>query len=189
MNVVIYRLEKEDCWKLVNSAGEICILDELPSFYDVLEFRNSKGEIAKWQLEYFLAARRDDPYWFYGELRKPLAPTKIETPKNTYQVFVSHSSAKRFFRRAFAYVGLYAEIFSALCRWMSTDTKAKWRSFVTMNLVWTGYLPPPKNVARHVFASHQRENIQRCLRVSPRALEAVRRQLNPDSDEYKSLGS
>lgn len=52
MKVEIYRMS-EDCWRLVNAIGEICLLDQLPAFFEVLDFRNSAGDIVKYKLLFF----------------------------------------------------------------------------------------------------------------------------------------
>lgn len=96
---------------------------------------------------------------------------------------------KFFFLRAVAYVGLYAEIFSATCRWLSYvpsgwSRRSRWKSFVTEALVAAFYLPPPppaltpsQIVAREerkTFHLSQPQNIQRCLRANAKILAIVR---------------
>lgn len=89
---------------------------------------------------------------------------------------------KHFFLRAVAYAGLYAEIFSALCRWVSRPDcwgkRKPWRTVVTEALVAARYLPPTseevkaQEVQRRINCEHealtwqaaQPETIQTCLK-------------------------
>lgn len=89
---------------------------------------------------------------------------------------------KRFFLRSLSYVGLYAEILSALCRWVSRPDcwgyRKPWRTVVTRSLVAAGYLPPTREeieaaqAQRQIVSEHealtwiakQPETIQTCLK-------------------------
>lgn len=85
---------------------------------------------------------------------------------------------KRFFLCAVAYAGLYAEIFSASCRWLTTPRRTPWKSFVTKSLVTAGYLHPTaeevaakklqqdivEKFGEQYFHSKQPETIQTCLK-------------------------
>lgn len=105
---------------------------------------------------------------------------------------------KRFLLRSIAYVGLYAEIFSALCRWVSKPDcwgyRKPWRTVVTRSLVAAGYLPPTReerNAARaqrQINSEHealtwiakQPETIQECLKsYNPKLLEKFYRWKDP----------
>lgn len=81
---------------------------------------------------------------------------------------------KRFFLRAVAYIGLYSEILSASCRWLSKPNcwgeRKPWRTVVTQSLVATEYLPPTRAQVEaeqeHEYLSWiaaQSETIQTCL--------------------------
>lgn len=97
---------------------------------------------------------------------------------------------KRLLLRAVAYVGLYAEIFAATCRWLSyaPPRRVGWKYFVTKELVVARYLPPPVTPEQtaaytEVKTFHLRQplTIQRCLRINSRVLAGVRALPNPDN--------
>lgn len=69
MKVEIYKLA-DDCWRLEADDGSICILDELPGFFEALDFKNRDGTITQWQLLFFKGARKSDPFDYFGELTK-----------------------------------------------------------------------------------------------------------------------
>lgn len=69
MKVEIYRVSDE-CWQLVTSTGETCDLDELPSFFDVLDFRNAAGDIVKYKLLYFTHITENGNLQYVGESYK-----------------------------------------------------------------------------------------------------------------------
>lgn len=68
MNVEIYEIT--DGWRLVNELGEVCILDDMPGFFEPLEFKNTDGTITKWKVYFFTGARKSDPFEYFGELYK-----------------------------------------------------------------------------------------------------------------------
>lgn len=69
MNVEIYRLS-EDCWRIINAIGETCILDELPSFFESLDFRTSAGDIVKYKILFFEGVTERGNLHYFGELYK-----------------------------------------------------------------------------------------------------------------------
>lgn len=103
---------------------------------------------------------------------------------------------KHFFLRAAAYAGLYAEIFSALCRWVSRPDpwgeRKPWRTVVTKALVAAGYLPPSREEietqkaqqrinqehALLTFHAKQPETIRTCLKFDVALLEKAYRGKN-----------
>lgn len=70
MNVELYKVT-EDCWWLVNSAGDICVLEDMPTFFETYDFKSSDGIITQWKLLYFEGAPKSAPFEYRGELYKP----------------------------------------------------------------------------------------------------------------------
>lgn len=68
MKVEIYRFA-DDCWRLVADDWSICILDEMPTFFEPYDFIKA-GVITKWKLLFVKAAPKWEPFEYYGELYK-----------------------------------------------------------------------------------------------------------------------
>lgn len=68
MKVEIYRIA-DDCWRLVNELGEVCILDGMPGFFEPLQFKNSEGVITEWKFLTFMGVW-GKPFEYFGELYK-----------------------------------------------------------------------------------------------------------------------
>lgn len=111
---------------------------------------------------------------------------------------------KHFLLRTITYVGLYAEIFSASCRWIITTRHEPWRSFVTKSLVTAGYLHPTaeavaaKKLQQEIvaqfgplhFHSTQPETIQTCLKFDIALLEkAYRGKNHPQATYHQEVGA
>lgn len=69
MNVEIYH-QSDDDWRLVNAIGETCILEELPNFFESLDFRTSAGDIVKYKLLFFEHLTERGNLHYIGELYK-----------------------------------------------------------------------------------------------------------------------
>lgn len=69
MKVEIYRVH-DDCWRLVADDWSICILDDLPAFFEPLDFKNRDGTSTQWKLLFFEGARKCDAFEYFGELYK-----------------------------------------------------------------------------------------------------------------------
>lgn len=197
MKVEIYKVT-EDCWRLVADDGAICVLDDLPAFFEPLDFKKSDGTITKWAILYFSGANKSDPYDYFGELYEPIPPgyfDKSSTPTFSMTGPAGHTKTmKRFLLRTVAYIGLYGEIFSAFCRWFSRPDRKPWRTVVTKSLVAAGYLPPTceeRNAARAqeqinsehealIWIAKQPETIQACLKsFDPSLLKKFYRRKKP----------
>lgn len=109
---------------------------------------------------------------------------------------------KNFFLRAAAYLGLYAEILSSLCRWASRPDpwgeRKPWRTVITKALVAAGYLPPSREEietqkaqqrinqehALLSFHAKQPETIQTCLKFDKELLEKTYRSRTYRPEEF-----
>lgn len=69
MKVEIHRMS-HDCWRLVSAAGETCVLDELPGFFESLDFKTPAGGTVKYKLLFFEGITGNDYLQYVGELYK-----------------------------------------------------------------------------------------------------------------------